>query len=215
MKRRWKYTIVFLLILSLASSGLTGCKADNSQKKGSKKGRYIEEDMELPVKEGQEQFVSLSRSKDGNPLIFAINYLEAEVLRYEYKDGKWDEAAVDWFQKLYDGKMPITGGVRDIQETDDSTQVIVMQGHLDNPDFIIRGKMGDEGEELDVPYLKQKSGKVYPGITDMVIDNEGYYWLKDTYGHKVVVISPETLESVLEIEIEYAGSLFPEPKMLA
>lgn len=207
MKNMWKYTIVFLLILSLAAGGLTGCKGDG-KKKSSGKGRYVEKDIEFPVKEGQEQFMSFLQSKDGNPLLFASNYLRAEVIRYEYVDGKWEETVLDWFSKLHDEGMPTIGKVRDVQESDDGTQVVIMQGAAGTPDIICRGKVGSTGEILDIPYVTQKSGNQYMMVENMVIDKEGNYWLNDLNNLKAVVISPDTLETVMEVDSAYYGDSF-------
>lgn len=204
MRSSLKYTIAFLLILLLAAGGLAGCRKDETQK-SSGKGRYMEEDMELPLKEGQEQFISFLQSGDGNPLLFASNYLRAEVIRYEYVEGKWEETTVDWFSKLHDEGMSTIGKVRDVHEAADGTQVIVMQGTAESPDFICRGKQGETGEILDVPYLSNKSGNRYIVISNMMIDKEGNYWLEGAYDLVAAVISPETLECVKEIDIAYGG----------
>ena len=207
MKNMWKYTIVFLLILSLAAGGLTGCKGDG-KKKSSGKGRYVEKDIEFPVKEGQEQFMSFLQSKDGNPLLFASNYLRAEIARYEYVDGKWEETDLDWFSRLHDEGMPTIGKVRDVQESDDGTQVLIMQGTAGTPDIICRGKVGSAGEILDIPYVTEKSGNQYMTITNMVIDKEGNYWMNDLNNLKAVVISPDTLETIMEVDSAYYGDVF-------
>lgn len=196
MKNKVKKTVAFLLTVTLAAGLLVGCNKAEERKQDktdSGKGRYIEEDMELPLKEG-EKVLSFSQSKDGNPLLFTNS--SSQINRCEYIDGKWNETSVEWVSKMYQ-EQPLYA--LDMEEEADGTQVLLTidensQSHL------VRGGGTAQGELLDVPYLSQQTEYGYPMITDLLIDAEGNYWIQDMYQYKVVAVSADTLDSVLEVE---------------
>lgn len=200
MKNRMKRTLVFMLALALTAGLLAGCSKGNTKKDNAGKGRYIEKDIELPLKEG-ESVISFLKSKDGNPLLFAGN--STVVNRYEYKDGKWEESPVTWIAELYQDNPPY---LVDIEEAADGTQV-VLSTNMETQQFqLARGKEGAAGEALDAAYLKQETEYGTPTIADLLVDDSGNYWLQDMYQRKVVVLSPDTLETVGEIETVQALS---------
>ena len=69
-----KRTAAFLLSAVLAAGLLSGCgkgKTEEQNKENtSVKGRYVENDMELPIQEG-EKILNMAKSKDGNPVLFS------------------------------------------------------------------------------------------------------------------------------------------------
>ncbi|EGB91198.1 ABC transporter substrate-binding protein [Clostridium sp. D5] len=200
MKNRIKRTLVFMLALALTAGLLAGCSKGNTKNNNSGKGRYIEKDIELPLKDG-ESVISLSKSKDGNPLLFAGS--GAVVNRYEYKDGKWEESPVKWIAELYQDNPPY---LVDMEEAADGTQV-VLSANMETQQFqLARGKEGGAGEALDAAYLKQETEYGTPAIADLLVDDSGNYWLQDMYQQKVVVLSPDTLEMLNEIETVQAFS---------
>lgn len=183
-----------ILSLILTAGLLCGCqKSGGSDKEGGAKGRYVEEDIELPVEKGEE-VLNLIKSKEGNPVLFSC--LEGiHVSRYEYKDGKWEKGSLDWLDKLYkEGNVYFF----EVQESADGTQIV--RG-MDDEGLTHIARSGDKktGAELNIPYLKQKGEFGYPGIMNMQIDGDGNYWMNDMYQSRLVIIAADTLEVTEEI----------------
>lgn len=194
MKNRIKQTLVFILALALTAGLLTGCGKGDTKDDNAGKGRYIEKDIELPFKDG-EGGISFSKSKDGNPLLFGSK--GSEINRYEYKDGEWKETPVKWIAELYQDHPPY---LVDMEETADGTQVL-LSVNMETQQFqLALGKEGGAGEALDAAYFKQETEYGTSMIADLLVDDAGNYWLQDMYQEKIVILSPDTLETVSEIQ---------------
>lgn len=198
----------FLLLTALAAVLFAGCSQEDAREDSTGKGRYVEEDMELPLETG-EQLISFTESKDGNPLLFSIHYIvedsvQMEVKRYEYIDGGWEGKAVEWFAEMYGGHIAASEAV-DMEEADDGTQVLMMKEQNSYRHFLLRGKDGEAGEELDVPLMTEKTGGEYRWFMDLLIDGKGNYWLREM-SWNVTVLSADTLEKVLNLEMPYYSS---------
>lgn len=198
-----------IVLAALALAALSGCtKTRNTPSDGeagikntgtastggaSAKGRYIEEDMELPFKDG-ERALSLTRTKDGRPVLFA-SFGDTRIKRYEYNDQQWSETGLDWFGRLYPDN---TVGPMEVQETADGVQYVLGMDE-EGQTHIARGDESGSGEELPISYLTQQGELGYPIITGLIVDNTGNYWLQNPYEQKAVVISGETQEVLEEI----------------
>lgn len=109
MRKHEKYVrrlAALLLSAVLAAGLLSGCgkgKTEEQNKENtSVKGRYVEADIELPIQDG-EKILNMVKSKDGNPVLFS-QAEGGQVFRYEYKEGDWELAQLDWITQLYDGQ---------------------------------------------------------------------------------------------------------------
>ncbi len=199
-KRNIRCMFLIMLTVILASGVLHGCgKKDGGEKEkggaenGTLKGRYVEENIDLPIKEG-ERAINLSKSKDGNPVVY-IAVKDAQIRRCEYIKGKWEENDLDWVEKTCGKKMAYPLGVT---ETKDGTQLVVGAGD-GMKTYIARSKDGKSGEILKVPYLEKKAEYGYPTIVALAVDDGGNYWLQDIYQSKIIVVSPDTFETVEEL----------------
>lgn len=208
VRKNVRCILLIMLTVILATGILNGCGKTEDQKgetggdgSNAAKGRYVEKDMELPLKEG-EKALSLSKSKDGNLLLFAsVN--DTEIRRYEYIDGNWVSGSLDWVKEAYKGEnvYPVS-----VNEAKDGIQLVI--GMDDNgKTYIVRSTDAKSGEALKIPYLEKKTeyGN-YPTITGIQIDGGGNYWIQDMYQSKIVVVSAETLETLEEFESMYAGA---------
>lgn len=193
-----KRAAAMLLSVVLALGALSGCgnNGGNSGKDGgaSAKGRYVEEEITLPVEAGEE-IVSLSKSKNGNPVLFSCMD-GVQVNRHEYVDGQWESSSLDWLEPVF-GSQEVY--VLDVQETGDGTQ-IVMGMDENQLTHIARSDDGQTGEALEIPYLAQQTEYGYPVIAGILVDGAGNYWLQDMYQQKFAVISADTLETVQELD---------------
>lgn len=201
--KKWNRLLASFLLAALALSSLSGCtKSDNSTSDGgnetktgstSAKGRYIEEDMELPLKDG-EQALSLTQTKDGSPVLFAL-FNDTQIKRYEYNGKQWNETVLDWFDQINADK---TVGPMEVQETADGVQYVRGMDE-EAQTHIVRGDESGHGEDLQIPYLTQQGELGYPIITGLIVDHSGNYWLQNPYEQKAVVISGDTQEVLEEI----------------
>lgn len=194
----------FLLLTALAAVLFAGCSQEEAREDSTGKGRYVEEDMELPLEMG-EQLISFTESKDGNPLLFSIHYIvedsvQMEVKRYEYIDGGWEGKVVDWFAEMYGGHIAASEAV-DMEEADDGTEVLVMKEQASYRHFLLSGREGEKGEELYIPYLSKQTGDSYTWVTDVTIDGKGNLWIHDN-DQNIKVLSADTLETKLELETD-------------
>ena len=180
----------------LAMGLLTGCGQGKEDKGGGGnpvKGRYVEENVELPIQDGEE-ITNLEKSGVGNPVLYSQTE-SMQVFRYEYKDGQWERTSLDWAAGIFDGQAVY---IQEVQETGDGTQVLraideEMCTHL------VRGSDGKTGEKLGIAYLEQPGEYGFPAIIDMQIDGGGNYWMYDMYQAKIVVIDRDSLEIIHEI----------------
>lgn len=187
-----KCPALILLSAALAAGTLAGCGKGESGNEDSLKGRYIEEDLELPVQEG-EAVLNIAKSEDGNLLLYSQTE-EAQVFRYEYEDGEWEQTSLDWISQVFEGRDVY---LQEIWESADGVQVAAgMGGNMDA--HIARSMDGQTGEELEIPYLKQEGEFGYPAVTNLQIDGEGNYWMTDFYQAKAMVVNPDTLEITRE-----------------
>lgn len=206
LKKKWNRFVASVLLAVLTLSALSGCtksggSADNGTQSGkiadsgaggnSGKGRYIEEDVELPLQDG-EQTLNLTQTKDGNLLIFAL-FNDNHLKRYEYNGQQWEAVSLDWFSQLYADKNVIP---MEVQETVDGVQYVRGMDE-ETRTYIARGGDGSSGEDLQIPCLSQQGETGYPIITGLTIDGSGNYWLQNPYEQKAAVISGDTME-VLE-----------------
>ena len=108
-----------------------------------------------------------------------------------------EETPVKWIAELYQDQPPY---LVDMEETADGTQVL-LSVNMETQQFqLARGKEGGAGEALDAAYLKQETEYGTPMVADLLVDDAGNYWLQDIYQQKVVILSPDTLETVSEIQ---------------
>lgn len=94
------------------SASRTGTTANGTSGRNSAKGRYIEEDLTLPLQDG-EQALNLTRTKEGDPVLF-VSFNDTQVKRYEYNGQQWDETILDWFGQIYPDKEVLP---MEVQET--------------------------------------------------------------------------------------------------
>ena len=202
MSRHEKYvrrTAAFLLSAVLAAGLLSGCgkgKTEEQSKSGegtSVKGRYVEEDMELPTQDG-EKILNMVKSKDGNPVLFTQTE-GTQVFRYEHKDGKWEQTSLDWINQLYEGQNVY---LQEIQETKEGAQVVRATDE-EMLTHIAKSEDGQTGAEQSIPYLSQQGENGYPAVNNIQIDGAGNYWLSDLYQSKLIVVAADTLEVVQEL----------------
>lgn len=186
--------IAALFILAVMAAGLlSGCKEKAGDTDTDTKGRYVEEDIELPV-QGECEILNMIKSKEGNPVIF-ICESGTKLIRLEYKDGKWEQVPLEWVNELY-GEQTLY--FQEVQETSDGVQIVrgISEDALTH---IARSSDGKTGAELNIPYLKQKGEYGYPAVTSLEIDGNGNYWMNDFYDSRILVISAETLEVIEEM----------------
>ena len=106
----------------LAMGLLTGCGQGKEDKGGGGnpvKGRYVEENVELPIQDGEE-ITNLEKSGVGNPVLYSQTE-SMQVFRYEYKDGQWERTSLDWAAGIFDGQAVY---IQEVQETGDGTQIL-------------------------------------------------------------------------------------------
>ncbi len=200
MRKHEKYVrrlAALLLSAVLAVGLLSGCgkgKTEEQNKENtSVKGCYVEADIELPIQDG-EKILNMVKSKDGNPVLFS-QAEGGQVFRYEYKEGDWELAQLDWITQLYDGQ---NFHLQEIQETKEGIQV-ARGTDEEMLTHIARSEDGQTGAEQTIPYLSQQGDIGYPAVTNLQIDGAGNYWLSDLYQSKVVVIDASTMEVMQEI----------------
>lgn len=206
-----------VLAAALTAGVLSGCGAaegpGDNKDSGSGMGRYVEEDMELPLA-GGEAVVNLTRSGEGNPLLFAMD-LEM-LIRYEYKDGKWERTPLEWTKGLRSSDM-IT--FDDVEETADGTQYVMTADNETMQRTVTRRAAGAEdgvpGERLNIPYLSQETDYGYPLVYDLLVDDAGHYWLMDAMGAAAVAVDAQSGEKVLEIPVSQNFSTTQKTLFLA
>lgn len=208
-KKNLRRLLATVLFLTLALASLTACSkndADTGSRNNGKdstgangssggtsaKGRYIEDDMDLPLADGEE-VLNLTRTTDGAPVLFT-RANDTQVNRYEYNGKDWSKTALDWLARVYPDSEVIP---MEVQETAEGVQYV--RGMDEEQTHIARGGNGQEGEELQIPYLAEQAEIGYPIITGMLVDDAGNYWLQSPYEGAAAVIAGDTLEVLEEL----------------
>lgn len=189
------FLLCTLLTAGIAAGLLSGCgnKKEEDGSGGDTKGRYVEQDIDLKLQDG-EDILNLIRSKDGSPVLFT-QLDGTQIFRYEYQDGEWKQTALDWISELYQGREIY---FQEVQETADGTQLV--RGMTEEMLTLIgRSADGQTGVELDIPWLLEQSDYGYPGVTCLQIDGAGNLWMNDLYQSKFVVIAQDSLEVLMEM----------------
>lgn len=202
-RKKWRRPLALFMLMVLALLTISGCqnggagnggKNAGSGNQDTAKGRYIEEDVELPLEDGEE-ILNLIKTKDGNPVLFTETG-DTQVNRYEYDGKQWNQASLDWFAGQDGGGEMI---LMEVQEAGDGTQYV--RWMTENADtHITRGGEGKEAEELAIPYLTQQTEYGYPMITGFALDGAGNYWFQEGYASRVVVVDKDTLEIIEEMD---------------
>lgn len=208
-EKRMAACLLCILLLSATAAGLlSGCgsKGIGDKENAGAKGRYVEQDIELTLQQGEEA-LNLTKSKDGNPVLFTL-LNDTQVFRYEYMEGEWKQTSLDWISSLYQGREIY---FQEVQETAEGVQY-VRGVNMEMLPLLARSTDGQSGEELTVPKLAEQGEYGYPAVTCLQIDGAGNLWMNDLYESKFMVISPESLEVVKEINS--AQGFSSEQKML-
>ena len=216
MKKR-RRLLASVLFLTLTLTALTACSksgadtgggnngkdstgANSSSGGTSAKGRYIEEDLDLPISDG-EAVLNLIRTTDGAPVLFtSVN--DTQVNRYEYNGKDWSKTALDWLAQVYPDSEVVP---MEVQETAEGVQYV--RGMDEEQTHIARGGNGQEGEELPIPYLTEQAEIGCPIITGMLVDDAGNYWLQSPYEGVAAVIAGDTLEVLEELPTSQVFSM--------
>ena len=145
-KRKSRCMLLVMLTFILAVGALNGCGGKDPEENengaggsGAPKGRYMEEEIKLPLQEG-ERAINLSKSTEGNPVLFASSD-DAKIRRCEYIDGEWEEKNLEWVEDTCKGKMdyPIS-----VTETKEGIQLVIGMGE-EMKTCIARSKDGQSG----------------------------------------------------------------------
>lgn len=97
-----RIVMIFACILIVSMMPRCGKKEEHTEKKA--KGRYIEEAVELPVKEGEEG-VSLIKLSDNSFQLYTYNEKEKEFRVYDSADGRsYKEGNAGWLNDTLKGK---------------------------------------------------------------------------------------------------------------
>ncbi len=208
-----KKITVMILAGVLAAGMVSGCSSGTEgEGSASGKGRYVEEDMELPLSD-TEQAVNFTRSGEGNPLLFASD--GTQVIRYEYRDGAWERTELTWTKSLVTGDA-VT--FEDAEETADGMQY-VMTVDNDTMQCTLTRQAADqaeagEGEKVELSYLETEAAYGYPLVYDIAVDPSGNYWLMDMMQGMVLAVDGETDETLLEVPAELSLVSSQSQKML-
>lgn len=204
MKKITAMILAGVLAAGMVSGCSSGTGGEGSASSG--KGRYVEEDMELPLAD-TEQAVNFTKSGEGNPLLFASD--GTQVIRYEYRDGVWERTELVWTKSLVTGDA-VT--FEDAEETEDGMQYVMT---VDNNTMqcTLSRQSADQaeaggGEKVELSYLETESAYGYPLVYDIAVDPSGNYWLLDLMQGMVLAVDGETDETLLEVpaELSFAAS---------
>lgn len=206
ISKNFRCMLLIMLTVVLASAMLNGCArtAEKEKEKGAEgskaaKGRYVEEEIELPFGKG-ERGLNIAKTKEGNLVLFS-SVEDTEVNRYEYTSGSWKKTPLDWILKACKKNIyPL-----EVYETKDGVQFVTATEE-DRKTHIFKSTDAKNWEELKIPYLEKKTEYGYPHIAGFLVDDGGNYWLQDIYNAKIIIVSADTQETIKEIGTRETGS---------
>lgn len=171
---RKKITGLILAVLLVSVLGmLAGCGKKDEKKETKEKeakGRYVEETVSLPVKEGEEG-VSLIRKKDGGFRVYIYHLSEKTYSAYDSEDGKeFREGDAGWLNQITGGKDHYQ---KHIFEGEDGKEYLLY--YTGNKTHLMRHTQGTESEEV-LPEIMEAS----MGVDIVAVTKSGDVVVSDT-----------------------------------
>ncbi len=181
--------IIAAALLVLLAGILSGCGSTETGKTVNK-GRYIEEEIELPQ---GEEVIDLLRNKDNQLELYTttINVEKMEYKKYTLQtDGKWKLQTANWLNKF--GKILSKNSYEGVAEKivlgQDGAYYVLVQayGESESRDYIFRSPDGKEDcVEVDIPYLEEvetaETGyTLHRSISDFNVLSNGTLLLNDS-----------------------------------
>ena len=189
MKKKIIVTIFFMLLAGVLS-GCSGSKTTETEMETVNKGRYVEQEIELP--EG-EAVIGLVQNQDKQLELFtnADQDEKPEYKKYTLKsDGKWEAKNITWLsiiKEKYLNNSGFDGSIEEIVLGQDGVYYALIRAYSSNEsrNFIFCSSDGEkECKEVEIPYLEEsetdKSGYILrTWISDMNVLSNGTMLLND------------------------------------
>ncbi|MFA9465831.1 MAG: extracellular solute-binding protein [Velocimicrobium sp.] len=196
--KKGSIAIVIFVLLAGILSGCNGTKNNDEVNKG----RYIEEEINLP--EG-EQIIGLIQNKKNQIELFAIAYKNESTNYKKYilqADGTWKSQNEKWLDAVnerYLSKTKYDGVAEKIILGEDGAYYALVKGYQESEskNFIFRSTDGAEDcTEIEIPYLEgvasDDSGyKIHQWISDFSVLSNGTLVLNDGYENCLLLFSPK------------------------
>ncbi len=143
-KKRLKKVTSIVMVGILIFCTLTGCKKEEKEESSkTAKGRYVEEFVELPLKEG-ERGVSLLQKRDGGLKIYTYLPEEKKYQAYETSDGiQYTDGKADWLNSAIGGKDCY---LKDIFQGEDGSEYALY--YMDETLHLIKTADGTQAQEV-------------------------------------------------------------------
>ncbi|GAA0797860.1 hypothetical protein GCM10008910_21260 [Faecalicatena orotica] len=195
-----------LLAVALAAAGITGCsgKKDKDAKGGQEAmGRYVEEPVELPVKEG-ENVIALTAGEESDSWLYTYNTLAGTYGAYHYEDGNFTEGDAAWL----DHAGSTLGEFSNIVRGEDG-KLYALFFDNENKSHVVRDAGDGTSEEIVIPELaSQGDMDMYPIVSNMAVDSDGNLFLAFPVTGEVRMYDQKTGDLIRSFQSgEYTGVL--------
>lgn len=194
-----------LLAVTLAVAGVTGCtgKKDAENEKEAM-GRYVEEKIDLPIKEG-ENAVSLTDGTENDSYLYTYNKAAGTYGAYQYKGGKFIEKDAAWL----DQAGATLGELSKVVRGEDGN-LYALFFDAGNQFHVVKDSGDGSSREISIPDLTvPEEYDLYPFVSDIDTDQDGNLFLAFPVTGEVKMYDQKTGDKIRSFQSkEYTGSLF-------
>ena len=185
------YGAVFLALV-LAASSIMGCAAKKEEDKDSKKqkGKYVEQQIELPFKDTEEA-ISLEDGGEAGYFLFTKNKADGTYKAYSYNGGKFTEQDASWLNMIGESE----GEINKVTAGADGN-LYALYMDTDSIYHIIK-KSGEETREIPISDLSTPGDMdMYPFVYGLKIDKEGNLFLSFPVTGQAVMYDQKTGDKI-------------------
>lgn len=184
--------IVAMLAVCITIAGLSGC---STKKAGGKsgddgKGRYVEKEIELPLKENEEA-VGLVKGEEKGAVLFALNQADSTYLAYHYDGNAFTEGDASWLTHAGQSKDRLIKVIRG-----EDGNLYALFSDSEGRSYVAKDAGDGSSQTIDIPALGMDSGEMYPYITNICVDKEGNIFLADLLTGETAMYEQGTGEKI-------------------
>lgn len=194
-----------LLVVSLAVAGVTGCTGKkDAGDENEAMGRYVEEKIDLPVKEG-ENAVALTEGTENDSYLYTYNKTTGTYGAYRYHEGKFTEEDAAWLDHA--GSM--LGELNKVVRGEDGN-LYALFFDAGSQFHVVKDSGDGSSREISIPDLTVPGEyDMYPFVSDIDTDQDGNLFLAFPVTGEVKMYDQKTGDKIRSFQSkEYTGGLF-------
>lgn len=196
--------IAILLAASLAVAGIAGCSSKEGEEKEKKgaKGRYVENQVELPLKD-DEYAVGLVAGEDKEAILFAGSNTGSTYKAYRYDGSHFIEEGASWLNYT-DGQT-----VKKVVRGEDGS-LYALYTDENEMTHVIKDMRNGSSQEILIPELTEILDMgIYPFVGNICVDADGNIFLGLPINGEVGMFDQVTGDKIRSFQTsEFTGQFY-------